>query len=297
MLCRDQLKQDFCILQQQLLLPLKKQGLIQSEKVEGKRNYNAKLTLTESGMTIENGKLIIDDPTGHGIESNAKVELKSGAQLVIDKANYGIRMNGSGEFVSQTDSSVEITGSSYPVVAHGNSGITIGKLIATGTANSNIYVDTTGTVTIANATVTGGKQGVEMLKGTLNLSNSSFDKPAKIVANGKEKVLNLSGLIKGSILFNEAIPANVTGALTDGSDVTVDWAAGKAPADGIAINFAAGTMEASKKYIKLGSVQSATYLLHFTTEGGAEVGKLVDNIVKTEVLTFFKIESDRVRMR
>lgn len=28
---------------------LKKQGLIQSEKVEGKRNYNAKLTLTESG--------------------------------------------------------------------------------------------------------------------------------------------------------------------------------------------------------------------------------------------------------
>lgn len=234
-------------------------------------------------LTIhENGKLIIDDPTGHGIESNAKVELKSGAQLVIDKANYGIRMNGSGEFVSQTDSSVEINGSGYPVVAHGNSGITIGKLIATGTANSNIYVDTTGTVTIANATVTGGKQGVEMLKGTLNLSNTSFDKPAKIVANGKEKVLNLSGLIKGSILFNEAIPANVTGALTDGSDVTVDWAASKAPADGIAINFAAGTMEASKKYIKLGSVQSATYLLHFTTEGGAEVGKLVDNIVKTE---------------
>ncbi|MBQ4599676.1 MAG: hypothetical protein IJB19_07160 [Clostridia bacterium] len=28
---------------------LKKQGLIQSENVEGKRNYNAKLTLTESG--------------------------------------------------------------------------------------------------------------------------------------------------------------------------------------------------------------------------------------------------------
>ena len=198
-------------------------------------------TKNQTVMGENNGRVELTDVT---IQNSANYAIRPKTGSTIIGKNVTILNCPNGIFCS--DATVEIDGLTATTKT--------GAVITNDNAKSN--------VTIKNAALVTNGTGntVDHKGGTLKLENVSAAKIYNTTAN-----LNLSGKIEGAITNDAAVAVNVTGALTAGSDVKVDWTNGKAPAAGAtAIKFAsADVLTASKGFIKLGATQAATQELTF----------------------------------
>ena len=218
------------------------------------------------------GTITLKSVTINGTTSNNGIMAEGGnfvltGVTIKDTAGRAIWMNKATSEVNATN--LTVTGCAKGVGA--SNGV---MNIDTMTAQTTGYgiEATNGTITVKNATLTnnGTDSVVYHNGGTLNLENVTAATIYNSVAN-----LNISGKIVGSITNDAAVAVNVTSALTDGSNVTVDWAEGKAPAAGAAaISFAEGAMDASKDYFTLGAVQSQLNNLVFADNAGKLVSKV-----------------------
>lgn len=234
-------------------------------------------TCNYSGVYGKTGTLVIENVTIEGTKNGihgyvsgygTSVDIKIAGKLNIKNVtNTAIQYQCKGNFVAAADSSIVIDGAAK----HGFS--TCGKVNVYGSlevknvvANAiNVwYVASCGTNASFNNCVlsnTGLDNVVSYASGTLSLNNVEVGNTPTV--SGKHQIyteagsLRISGKVDADIYYakNADKVLNVIGALTAGSDVTVDWASGKAPT-GTAISFASeDVLNASKDYISLGTTQ------------------------------------------
>lgn len=125
------------------------------------------------------------------------------------------------------------------------------------------------TVSVDGCSFTNGSAaqggGISLATGhTLNLSNSTFSGntatgkgyeasfDVRVADATQSGGIHLSGKIVGTVWNNQGHKVNISGALTEGSALVVDWRNGKYAADMLCVSYAdAQILEASRKYLTL----------------------------------------------
>ena len=131
------------------------------------------------------------------------------------------------------------------------------------------------TVSVDGCSFTNGSAaqggGISLATGhTLNLSNSTFSGntatgkgyeasfDVRVADATKSGGIHLSGKIVGTVWNNQGHKVNISGALTEGSALVVDWRNGKYAADMLCVSYAdAAVMAASGKYLTLSEAMLA----------------------------------------
>lgn len=189
--------------------------------------------------------------------SNIQVEATSNTPLNVDNGEVNI----------SNFSTVNLK-SSHSIKAINTASVTINGANL-GVSNSNmIRLEGKSTVTLTGTCILNGNKsnhGIAFGAGqTVNISGDFTT--MNIAGNGIESwggTLNVSGKLNTNIFFNTsgARVLNVTGALAEGSNLTVDWST---VPEGTAIQFpSADALNASKGFITLGAVQAEAYELTY----------------------------------
>lgn len=243
---------------------------------------NTVIKITESAtLSAKNYNVVGDNGT---IEINGATINKTTSNNVATSAGI----------IKLTNSTVlghSASGNVHAVFGKGGD-IVLDNVTISGAATAGIRINNANsTVTATSVTISDCAYAVTMNAGELILNNATITAATGkgiVVDGGKQSV---SGKIVAEINYNNVATAlNVTGALTDGSNLVVDW---KNAPTGNALEFAsADMMNASKDNITLGKTQTdAGMLLNYS----GNVATLVGNVItgEAELNTYLDLAADQ----
>ena len=252
-----------------------------TQNVLASGSVNMQFTDAEFGKTASHN---VDVTGGILTLNHAKV---LGTTAVSGTVN-GIRLTGASTSVNATDVTVQETLSAAIRVSDGtfhgtkvtvqnianSSGVQVSSGIvdvdgftATGIANYAISTYGSGAVTVKNGAVTGGKRAINNANASRPVTVENFETTGQseygIYNTG---TLKIAGVIKTNIYNDKAVTVEATKDLA-GSDITIDWAAGKEPKDMVAIRFAnakdlektKASVDLKETVLNLGEIQSSKY--------------------------------------
>lgn len=264
---------------------------------------NASGTMVINNAVISGGKNAVHLLKGSLTLNNATISGASTYGIYLKNTTaklYGtnIHIEATGNSPLNVDNGiVEITNfstanlkSSHSIKAINTASVTINGMDL-GISNSNaVRLDGSSTINLTGKCVINGTKsnhGIGFGAGqTVNISGEFTTN--NIAGNGIESwggTLNVSGKLNTNIYFNTtgSRVLNVTGALAEGSNLTVDWST---TPDGAAIQFAsADALTASKGYITLGAVQAESYELSCGETTATLIAKAASSSTQLEEAT------------
>ena len=156
------------------------------------------------------------------------------------------------------------SGAIHAVLAKGGD-LVLENVTISGATSAGIRINNANSsVTATNVTISDCINGATMSAGELTLNGVSVSNTSDhgiIVSGG---TMSMNGKVIADVYYEKADAVNVTDSLTDGSNVTVDWATDKVPTGNAIIFKDAQALIASKAYITLGSIMTGEgYVLNY----------------------------------
>ncbi len=179
---------------------------------------DANVTLANSTVTNMKG---CKDRSLH-VQGNLNIR----GTVTIDGANWGLGVNGSGVVTSETGSKLIIKNATYGITTHDTANVHIVELETTSVSNSALYNDGSSVMVVDKANLgatASGKHTVDVLKGTVTLSNATITNAGGNAVNQRAGSLTLSkvtitnpggyGVIQnaGSLTMNDVLVQNAPG--------------------------------------------------------------------------------------
>lgn len=257
-------------------------GVTLAESASGQHNIKAaRGTITLTDVTMEGAGshgVILEGGTPELILNN--VTFKN----VTSNAIYSKTATVTGTNVTVLDSKTAVCG------LESSKKIDITNLTVSG-CGENISVNS-GELKISGADLGEASTWGITISGSATAELSDISGAGSAVKVEGTAALTVSGKIAAPITINNATALNVAGALTEGSNLIVDWAADMAPADA-AITFPSDeVMNASKGYITLGEIQSASYELSYGETAATLIAKGAATMSAKTAASGLKLEAD-----
>ena len=182
---------------------------------------NANVTLENS--TVTNAKGV----TNRSVHVLGNLNLRG--IVTIDGANWALGVQKSGVVTSEPGSKLVLKNATYGITTHDSSNVHIVDVESSNVSNSALYNDGSSVMVVDKASLgasASGKNTVNVLKGTLTLSNATITNPGNYAVIQKNGVLNLN---------------NVTALNAPGWSVCVDGANAVLKATDLTISGSKGT--------------------------------------------------------
>lgn len=145
-------------------------------------------------VTLENSTVTnVKSVSNRSVDVCGNLNLRG--TVTIDGANWGLGVQLTGKVTSEAGSKLIIKNATYGVTTHNSANVHLTQLETSNVSNSAVYNDGNSVTVIDNASLgasASGKHTVNMLKGTLTLSNATITNPGGYAVIQKDGVLNLN---------------------------------------------------------------------------------------------------------